>query len=502
MIRAAIIASVALFLASIQLIPVLEWLPFSQRGQGLPFRLSAAYWSLHPARLVEMLIPQFYGNVMGTSTVEFWGGRYSDSNYPYILKLYSGFLPLVFAPLCLKAKWGQPALAVFAGALILSLGHWLPGYEILHEYFLPFRMIRYPEKFLILSSFGLSVAFALGVNQIRLQPDLRKGYLAGGILLLIVLLIPFLFQQKSLSEFQRTEQLNSAGRAAICAVLALILLYASSRFRDKKLISFLIPFVALLDVASISWDIPETCPSRMVQQRPLLLQALPALQQSSILHLGEKQTDKYFGSNQDPAALMKDALHPLSGIPWGIRYAATADVDRMGWLKSMQREAQMLREFPSAKAFKEMQDSGIQYVISLEPLSQLSLKNEANLKIGDNFFVNVYRLIPPPAPAVRWEKGNGDLSMMEKSPYEFTIASNSVTGGSLLIRKNGLKGWSARSDGLDLPIDTTSAGWMQIQVPSAKRKLEISYRPAGLVPGIALSLMGLLGLLAAFKFKP
>src|SRR5258706_7758284 len=133
--RGSFIAVAAVLVSSIQILPTLLWLPHSGRAGGLPFRESVAYWSLHPARVAEFLVPHIYGNPTARLASEFWGGGFSDSGIPYIAKLYAGRIPLLLLPLALRRSIGRWTALVFASSLALSLGHRLLGYHLLYDLF-------------------------------------------------------------------------------------------------------------------------------------------------------------------------------------------------------------------------------------------------------------------------------------------------------------------------------------------------------------------------------
>ncbi len=171
--KLALIGAVALagFLAfsMVQILPTLKLLPHTIRAAGLEdnFRLA---WSLHPARLVGLLIPHPFGLHF---PVENTWGEVLDSNLFWSEALYPGALTL---PLALTALLFPPAgerrttrllwLAALLSVL-LSVGSRLP----LHRWFTDlapgFDRFRYPEKFLFFFFMALAYLAALGVENLR-----------------------------------------------------------------------------------------------------------------------------------------------------------------------------------------------------------------------------------------------------------------------------------------------------------------------------------------------
>jgi Bacterial membrane protein YfhO len=494
------IAAVAILVASVQLIPTLEWLPSSERGQGLPFRESAAYWSLHPARLMEFLIPHFFGNPMGASVLEFWGGVYSDSGFPYILKLYLGWLPMLFLPIAFQEKWGRAAILVFVTGVILALGHRLPGYETLYRYFPPLHVIRYPEKFLILASFGLAVAFAVGLSQEAKRFHFR---LAVGIALtlLAVVFLTMMLPMKTLLTSQLQLQRAAIEQSLLCGVVALALLYFRMRPRFQQWIVILIPCFVFTDIASITWDIPETCPSEWVTKAPELLNRASSIRNGSIFHLGEKQSDAFFRANLDPNFLMVGSVYPFTGMIWDVSYGAVNDVDRMGWLESSKRVSLIQHRFADSESLMELRQSGVSHVLSLQPVFHPELKLQQMFTTGNQFRVYLYQIWPPPNPLARWISGSGTIRGLTIANNRILLQVSDVSGGKMIIARNAFPGWNAWVDEKSIPIAKTKGGWIELNIPKNAKRIALAYSPPGLLFGAILSVCGLLLSLSFLLFQ-
>ena len=84
-----------LLLCAVQFLPASDLLSQSRRGlQGLRFR-ETANWAVNPLSLPQMLVPDFFGS--GISAPSGWPWLMSDSNLPYFLSVFIGFVPLFFA---------------------------------------------------------------------------------------------------------------------------------------------------------------------------------------------------------------------------------------------------------------------------------------------------------------------------------------------------------------------------------------------------------------------
>lgn len=494
-----LILALAMMLVGIQLLPLLEWLPETQRGRGLPFRLSAAYWSLHPARLLEFLVPHFHGNVMGIFVQDFWGEKYSDSGYPYILKVYCGWFPIILMPLAFRRPWGKPAVFVVLAGLILSLGHRLPGYQLLYDLLPPFRVIRYPEKFLLMALMGFAVVTSLALGGIRNKRDLIPSLVTGMILLFGLLILAFTFPHSNLTEAQRHIQIGAIRQSAAFGILTLSLLYLLTIPRFVGAVRWVIPFVIMVDLAAVTWEIPETHQREMTVAKPDILQKFPELQKIPILHLGEDQVDVYFSGNIEPIHFMQDVVHPLTGLSWGVTYGATNDIDRMGWWKSSVRQQQIFNKFPSPESFETMRRAGIGRILSLKPLKNKGFTQEKIYQGSHSLPVYIYS--HPQIPLVRWDQSNGKIAWQELAPYRIDFQIEAPKAGGIVIGRNAIKGWEAFEDGRKTTISEAEEGWLHLKTETGTHRFVVIYRPPGLTSGIVMTIFGILLLGTTFLFS-
>ncbi|MFY9821377.1 MAG: hypothetical protein WAM82_08345, partial [Thermoanaerobaculia bacterium] len=139
-------------LAAVQLLPTLGRLVGSPR-QGLAAG-HAMHWSLPPQRLVEIVLPRFYGDPARIAEGLFFGGEINDGQFPYVESLYPGLLLAVVGAAALlrgriprRAAWGL----AFGAGIFLALGRHNPLYAGLRRAVPVLSVLRYPEKFAILA---------------------------------------------------------------------------------------------------------------------------------------------------------------------------------------------------------------------------------------------------------------------------------------------------------------------------------------------------------------
>jgi len=153
----------AVALAAVQLIPTLGRIADTPR-KGLSQEI-ATIWSMPPQRLVEIAFPRFFGDPALNGMGLFIGWKLNDRDYPYVETLYPGLLLTVLGlsallrwPIPRRAAW---VLGVFAG-LFMALGRHNPLFGMLRDTIPLLSVLRFPEKFILLSVLSLAIAGFLG----------------------------------------------------------------------------------------------------------------------------------------------------------------------------------------------------------------------------------------------------------------------------------------------------------------------------------------------------
>lgn len=493
--RLTIIVLGTLLCCAVQWLPTLLWLPETSRAGGLDFRQSAAYWSLHPGRLFELMVPNFYGSPMSPFASDFWGGSLSDEGYPYFPRIYAGWLPLLLIPLAWRKKWGRFAILLSVGAAALSLGHYLPGYHFLYKYFFPLQIVRYPEKFTVFLALGLSFITAFGVSQIKKESN-RGPLFAGISLILLSTGLYFLPLPYHLSGEQYQLKMAAVSNAILWLSLSLVILIVCSYGRSRKWILATLPLLLFMDLLTHTADVPQTDPVALVQEEPEILRKANELRQQAIFHLGEQQSDLYFLGGLAPQEFFQKATHPLTGIMWGITYGMTADIDRMGWQTRQRQFHELQRLFPHQGSMQILRESGIEWIVSLRPLSSPEIRFHKKIELPGYRFLYLYRPARTSFSLVRWNPGQGDLRWLQVSPHHMLIHTNSEREGTLTILRNAIPGWKAVINAEPVPTTRDKNDWLEIPVRPGVNEIDLSYEPPGLRTGAMISALGTLMILA------
>ncbi|MEW5819421.1 MAG: YfhO family protein, partial [Cyanobacteriota bacterium] len=153
----------SLIISSVQLLPALEFASLSNRSGGLSFA-EATIWSFNPLRLIEFILPFFYGH--NFPYPRYWGTflQAGTFNVPWAESVYIGVVPFFLALFSLyfsKTKEKFYWVSVILISLFLSFGCFTPIYKLLFNIIPMLSSFRYPEKIIIFATFGLIVLASL-----------------------------------------------------------------------------------------------------------------------------------------------------------------------------------------------------------------------------------------------------------------------------------------------------------------------------------------------------
>ena len=164
---AAIAGVVGLALAAVQLVPFLQFSATSGRVAEADYEFSTDY-SLPPAHLVTLLVPEFFGEPLRT-------GYWSVPTFEE-LTYYAGLVAVLGIVLALRRPtrltWFYLALIVFG--LWLAMGRYGILYEFAYSLLPPFRLVRAPGRAAFLYLFAVSALLAHTLTIWREMPTAER----------------------------------------------------------------------------------------------------------------------------------------------------------------------------------------------------------------------------------------------------------------------------------------------------------------------------------------
>ncbi|MBU0673310.1 MAG: YfhO family protein [Proteobacteria bacterium] len=157
---------IALVLTLVQILPVLDIIPFSQRASYIPFSNMA---SVNPAMLLTTLHPYlygkpgYYGQYWAPSIFEFWVGTFYVGILPVVLCLTAAVCYLLEMSWGMKppeGKWSVDVrlpflLGLLIFSMLYSMGRYTPVFNFLWTHLEFLQGFRWPSKALMCVVFAL-----------------------------------------------------------------------------------------------------------------------------------------------------------------------------------------------------------------------------------------------------------------------------------------------------------------------------------------------------------
>ena len=155
--------ALALLLTAPQWVPASVVAADSYRAGGIE-QVEAWEHSLHPVRLLEFVVPFLFGT-RGAWLGSVLAGEGAVRTTPWATSIHVGIISLLAAFFSLKKVWRNPVVRwgvlVLVGSLLLSFGRFFLLFELWHQ--LPVvENFRYPQKYILWSTFALAVLAAQG----------------------------------------------------------------------------------------------------------------------------------------------------------------------------------------------------------------------------------------------------------------------------------------------------------------------------------------------------
>lgn len=158
----------ALLLAAPQILPAARLALESGRADGLTYSRLASH-SLPPGRLIESVIPEYFGDPLSSSPAVYKGYVLFREG-PYFPSIFLGGVPvflLLFLASRSRSRLRLPLLIAAIFFLLMSLGGFSPVHGFATSAAAPLRSIRFPEKFFLFATLALSLLAAHGLGGIR-----------------------------------------------------------------------------------------------------------------------------------------------------------------------------------------------------------------------------------------------------------------------------------------------------------------------------------------------
>ncbi len=515
---------VTIGLAALLLFPAFEMSHYTPRAE-LPYT-EAAQYSLHPAQLIGLLVPNYFGR----DPALHWGPwERVETGYIGLMTLLLALIGAFFYPGRLKSFFIGLALI----ALLLAMG----GYSLLHGWLYAtvpgFDQLRAPARFILLLDFSLAALAAFGLNCL-LHPldstlNARLGRLLkvlvwslGGLIVVAAPLSYFALlvtQDRNPAIFNRAVgAVSGVATFVFFAVAALVILYLIySRWLREVSAGVAVIAVVGLDLFTLGYkvDVGHTSPVKGFDHPA----ALAFLQADPSLYRIEVTTDVWHAWQPNTAL-----LHGLDDV-WGLYNPLTLADTTLYWSGAPPRSTGRYNflgvKYIIASKAGAPADGNIVPVFDGDPDINIYLNQDALARV---LFVGQATVVPnhdtawetirandfnpaatvvledpsaplPPRSPAPPPQSASTLSILRYDLHTVTIAVETDQPGYLVLPDAYYPGWRATLDSQPTPIWRANYAFRAVYVPAGKHTVQFVFDPLIWKVGLVVSGVTLLGLL-------
>lgn len=534
----------ALMVGAVQMLPAADHAASSVRARGLSFE-HVISWSMPPIRIAELLHPNLLGH---TDTVnhEFYWGRslYKGRSAPFLFSIYPGLLLTVLAIGGLFTTRGRGlALAVLVISILLAMGSHTPLWQFLFDIGLA-RSLRYPEKFILLGVFVITVFGARVLDSLLSgNADARRAVVRTALVVSILTVCIGLFARTgSYAElFQSAWDLSPRRLEQVLAVSAtgwllvggrsviVLLLLRNAQTARRAIWIGLAGGFTLLDLGAI---MPESVPRMPAEyyDPPDLARRLPDNRQDyrvfhhANLHTSKPEVAPYFVRHADAYWIPRNAMFPPIPTQHGIRLALESDYDLTLLLATEDYAASIIDLTFLSKDWVDIAASmsNIWYRLvfiapdeafalaqgdrrRVQPVGIISLRKypryyfaagvetvrtrkEFVAKLADPGYVKGTALINGPG----FDPAAGVVHSAVETANTVRLEVEAAGRSFLVMSVTPHKYWRVTIDGTETPAIVTNVGYQGIVVPPGRHVVEMRYHNPLIPIGGAVTLGALL----------
>jgi hypothetical protein len=525
----------ALGLAAIFIVPFVELLNFTTRGDRITYEYATSF-SLEPVRLVEFVYPYFFGGNPGT--VERGAGSLVE------MTAYLGIVPLALA----SAAWRRREWRVFflmalaALALVLALGKYTPLYALVYHIPL-FGAVRAPARFLELVAFALALLAGFGFDEIKKTVTLWQRNLVLGLLGMVLVVEIALFVASRVGAQLSETFLNAAANPALfvamffgVAAVALFGLWQQKIFSERARIGLTLALV-FADLFFFGWNF------RYNAVAPFDVYTAPSPNAAALMQtpnalayywgLGETKTATYLQSGAMQTYLDAARAGLRQSLPMRFRVRSMQGYGTEPPVYQALMQALEARGAFDKNSLTLAALFGDTHVLSAQNLqtnrlervptdAQVNLyQNTLGSRVGrahvvwdavpvdspnaalaslTNGVANLGKVrlqgsVRAPAPV---QDAQGSAQIQSDAPEHVVVRVETNQPGWLVLNDTYYPGWRATVDGQPAEILRANALARAVAIPAGAHQVEFVYDPLSVKIGAAISLVTLLGLAIVF----
>jgi hypothetical protein len=541
-------------LAAVQLLPTLDHLRSTSRSAMTP--ASNLFWSLHPAALVDVVVPRLVGDLPYRTWL-------FEGREPFLESVYLGavlLIPAAFAVLAgpRRARFAALMALVF---VLLALGRYTPLLEALVRV-PPFRLFRYPVKYMAPAAMWWSLLAGFGVHALATAGPLGRrasrgtlavcalGAMLAGAMAFWLWREPYAFVQLTITGTGPYPEGNFkalprvAWTAGALTAAAALFLARHAGWGTAPRLAAALALVAAVDLAGAAQGLNPLGPRELVQHRPPILTALGDREGYRVLAPVPSGTWINEQVARGPAGWTKEASYSL-GVQdmlyapcagrWAVRGSYDADFTGLGdpalpamslLVKQASRTSSVVRllQIGNVGSVIEVEDGAFAAVPEVARFASVFASPIRLLQVPDPlpraYLVSGARFVPsnkaafdqmmdpgfdprreaavagyePARPATA--QSAGSVRVLDWRADRIALATFAHAPAFLVLVQSHDPGWRATVGGRSVPVRRTNVLYQSVEVPSGQSQVELVYRPRAALLGSALSAAAWLGALA------
>jgi hypothetical protein len=521
--QAAIMFGVALGLAAVALAPFIQFSLSSGRVATADYAFATDY-SLPPAHLATLLVPEFFGEPL---RIGYWSVPTFEE-----LTYYAGLLAVLGIALALRrpTRLGVFYIILIIAGLWLALGRYGVLYELAYRFLPPFRLVRAPGRAAFIFLFAASALLGHTLSEWRSLPADERQTRLGRFwpsFLAVVAVAGVAALAATGAVFMAVHPTDTSGRLwhqiggyAVALAVSLIgggllWLYLTAESRRPAEAGWLTPRRALL-LSSVGLIVLVTADTwlfsyKMVRLAPavpdpawtdarailgdapdgrVLPWGLPLFSQAGAMQVGLPSVFGYdslepaahialASSVPDPRSSAYDvlgaayvlALGPLDDFTEGERGLTLLANQGSAWVYRRARPLPIARLVYAAEVIADPAAAVDRvHAPDFDPATTAILNADAPCPVGP----------APDAP------GTAEIVSHEPTRWEIQVAGDAP--GLLLLAENAYPGWEVTVDGAAAESLTAYTSIRAVCVPAGEHVVEWTYRPTVIWAGGLLTL--------------
>ena len=515
---------VMLGLVAIQLFPFIELVRLSERVVINAYGF-VTMRSFPPLELINFIFPYFLGNIakMGASSSILLG----KSSQDWLISPYLGILPLIFILFSFKRerKLSLFFLVVALISLILAFGKYTSLYQMFYYLMPGVSLIRYPVKYLFLTTFSLTLLASFGFDRLLTICENEKAewrlFLSGfsGVIavLMILLIIAYYIQQplylyiaskypsspiyfylilEKIVQFNYMSLFNATVYLIIFLVIGVMSYYNKIKTPLFSLLAVLIVLADLfantapIAVSVGDWVLKDPPPNyKLLMKEKGLYRMLytPEIEAQNHIIYGTDYSRAIFGSKDHFAA------------NWHIPYHF---YDFYGYesiipFKLLRFYDLSLREAKIRDNLDKLSLSNIKYLITTKKMDLPGFKLlDHSKRYNYESYIYENKKVMPRAYVF-----SGEATITQYLPAEVNIRAKVKAKKSILILADlYYPGWKVLVDGKEAEIMNVNELFRAVKLTRGEHSVKFVYDPLSFKLGALISLITILGMLTAGGF--